>query len=334
MSELPRPGIRHFLIGTVVLALAGCGTATMTNARGPSAPQASAVSAAMSPQQRAKADAVSILAAFIPPPGARRMAGLPGGVGGELNNPGFLTLGDPDFVDNTSVWKIQGRSPLQVLDWEKAHLPRRFVLTITSGAASGPPPRLPGLPSSPRYSDPYQYASYGFDLPELPGILIGRQLVVQTARPRAGQTYVRVDAEVTWLPRRSASERVPAGVSVITITAQPSMSRPHHVPAPVTVTDPAKVGKIVALIDGLYLEPAGVRTCALEAGTGITLSFLGHVNGPVLATVIPSCYGIEFTIRGRQEPALGDPGPFDQEVLSIAGLPLSSYGLPTPVQTP
>lgn len=338
MGQRHRPTVRRLLIGnvTLALALAGCGTMTMTS--GSPAPRASGVSRALSPQQRAKADAASILAAFIPPPGARRLAGPPADVGGELDNREFMPLGDPDLTYDTSVWEVRGRSPLQVLAWEKAHLPSRFLLTEKSGATVSAPklPRPPRMRTWPP-RDPYQYASYGFDLPELPGILISREMVVQAARSLAGQTYVRVDAQVLWQPQRAASERVPAGVSVITITAQPDMNQPHDMPAPITVTDPAKVSKIVALADGLYVDSGGMRMCPLETGKGITLKFLGHVNGPVLATAsepIPSCGDVQFTVEGTREPPLEDFGSFAQQVLSIAGAQWNGYNLPAPVSTP
>ena len=156
---------------------------------------------------------------------------------------------------------------------------------------------------------------------------------MQAATSPAGQTYVRVDVQVSWQPQRPASERVPAGVTAITITAQPDMNKPHDVPAPVTLTDPARVGKIVRLVDSLPLNPGGGHCCLglNENGKGITLSFLGHGNGPVLATaseLIASCGGVEFAIRGMDEPILSDPGSFTQQALSIAGVRWPGFNMP------
>lgn len=309
---------RHVLVGGITLALAGCGTTVTANARGSSAPSAAVVSHALSPQQ-AKAEAAAILAAFIPPPGAQRLAAPPGGVGGKLDNPVFMS-GDPDTVYSASLWKVPGMSPLQVLAWEKAHLPGRFRLTLAGGEAAPAPPGIPGARTPP--SDPYHDASDEFDL-QGSGIPPAAEMIVQAATSSAGQTYVRVDVEVSWQPQRPASERVPAGVTAITITAQPDMNKPHDVPAPVTLTDPARVGKIVRLVDSLPLNPGGGCLGANETGKGITLSFLGHANGPVLATaseLIPNCGGVQFAIRGTAQPALSDPGSFTQQALSIAGV--------------
>ena len=114
----------------------------ITNARGSPAPRAAVVSHALSPQQ-AKAEAAAILGAFIPPPGAQRLAAPPGGVGGKLDNPIFMS-GDPDTVYSASLWKAQGMSPLQVLTWEKAHLSSRFRLTFVGGEAAPTRPGIPG----------------------------------------------------------------------------------------------------------------------------------------------------------------------------------------------
>lgn len=333
MGQL-RLAVRNLLIGGGAFALAGCGTMTMTSGRDSVASPASVISRAFSPQQRAKADAAAILAAFVPPPGARRLTRLPGGLGGELDHREALPIGDPDFVANESAWEVRGGSPLRVLTWEKAHLPSRFLLMLRGGEAVPQRPLPPGMPPPGRH-DPYHYASYGFDLPGVTGILIQREMIVQAARSLAGKTYVRVDAEVMWQPQRPASERVPAGVRAITITAR-SYSRPYEVPAPVTITDPAGIGKIVALIDRLFLDTPGTRSCPLE-NRKIMLSFLSQANGPVLATAsepIASCGDVQFTVLGKHEPPLSDFGSFSQEVLSIAGVRWQGFNLPAPVPTP
>jgi hypothetical protein len=85
----------------------------------------------------------------------------------------------------------------------------------------------------------------------------------------------------------------------------------------------ARVGKLVALTDGLQLAPGELVSCFETTSDGITLSFLGHAHGPVLATVSepnPYCGGMPFTIRGKDEPALDDPGSFATDVLAIAGV--------------
>ena len=56
-----------------------------------------------------------------------------------------------------------------------------------------------------------------FALSPVPGVLPQRQLVV-TAMPYRGQTALRTDAQVAWLPARPAAERIPSGVRAVTVT--------------------------------------------------------------------------------------------------------------------
>ena len=102
-----------------------------------------------------------------------------------------------------------------------------------------------------------------FALPAVPGVLTERELVA-LATVYQGQTAIRVDAQVVWLPARSAAERIPAGVTTITVTPvfgfnrNPRAKRLDHA---FTVTDPAKVARIVALGNGLTRFPDGTFSC-------------------------------------------------------------------------
>jgi hypothetical protein len=156
-------------------------------------------------------------------------------------------------------------------------------------------------------------------------------MLVDAAVSRSGQTYVRVDAQLAWTPARSPAERVPAAVKVITITAQPDMNIPHDIPAPVTVTDPAKVARIVSLLDGLNIDSSGTHGCPAMSGRGITLAFLARAGGPALASAseeLPSCGYLDFSIGGRKQPTLSDGGPFAQKVLGIAGVKWAGWNVP------
>src|SRR5437868_4676458 len=53
-----------------------------------------------------------------------------------------------------------------------------------------------------------------FALSPVPGVLPQRQLVV-TAMPYRGQTALRTDAQVAWLPTRPATERIPPGARAV-----------------------------------------------------------------------------------------------------------------------
>jgi len=140
-------------------------------------------------------------------------------------------------VDDVSFWRAPGQ-PRAVLAWEQAHLARRF----TPGDADF------GSPSWDRT----------FSLAAIPGVLNARDLVVEVTSVGNGRTAIRVDAQVSWQPPRPAAERVPTAARVVTITELPSLD-PHarRPPAPVTITGPAVVRRLAALVDSLQLSTIG-----------------------------------------------------------------------------
>ena len=236
------------------------------------------------PQQRAEQDAAAILAAFVAPPGARRLAAPPAG----LNSPSDLPA-TPDLVDKAGWWQVAG-DPRQVLDRAKAHVPHRFTLD-----GSGTLDRGTGT----IWSD-------DFGLPAVPGVLLSRQLTVATTSAGSGQTAIRVDAQVTWLPARAPGERIPAGATAVTL----SLTRGATVNAkpPATVTGQATVRKLTALIDGLPLFPAGAYSCPNDNGASLVLTFRAGRGGPVLAVAtvkLAGCEEVDLTIGGQQQPTLG-----------------------------
>lgn len=314
----------------LAVAVSACGTTSAgapPGGQGPSGSPSATPSLARQEQQ-ARADTAAILASFRPPPGAVRLSRPPGGVGGVLDHaegyPGALHL-----VDDAAWWRVPG-GPLGVLDYEKAHLPSRFRLGGQSWGAI-PPADRPHGPVAPGMPNTYQRAGYEFAVQGgLPPLEVA-EMLVDAAVSRSGQTYVRVDAQLAWTPARSPAERVPAAVKVITITAQPDMNIPHDIPAPVTVTDPAKVARIVSLLDGLNIDSSGTHGCPAMSGRGITLAFLARAGGPALASAseeLPSCGYLDFSIGGRKQPTLSDGGPFAQKVLGIAGVKWAGWNVP------
>jgi hypothetical protein len=145
-----------------------------------------------------------------------------------------------------------------------------------------------------------------------------------------GETAIRVDAQVVWLPARSAAERIPAGVMRITVTPvfgfnrNPRAKRLDHA---FTVTDPAKVARIVALVNGLPRFPAGSFSCPVDFGGQMRLTFSTRPGGPVVARVTTEyggCGSVSVRIGGRDMPALSEYPPsgrlLQQQVLAIAGV--------------
>jgi hypothetical protein len=198
---------------------------------------------------------------------------------------------------------VPGR-PQEVLAWEQAHLPRRFM----------PGDEDFGPPSWDRT----------FSLSPVPGVLNARDMVVEVAGAGSGQTAIRVDAQVSWQPPRPASERVPPATRVVTITQLPSLG-PHarRPPAPVTITAPAVVRRLAALVDNLQLSTIGPgASCPASLGGGIRLTFLARADGPPLAVAQgpAACGTVEFSADGKRQPALQITDSFIPQVLKLADL--------------
>lgn len=116
--------------GLILLAAAmttGCATSAMTAAvvtktgTGVSACPASPSAPAPSPaagqraRQQAEAAAAALLAGFVPPPGARRLAGPPNLPGGREQHPQSVLVPDP-MVDEAAFWEAPG-GPHSLLSW-------------------------------------------------------------------------------------------------------------------------------------------------------------------------------------------------------------------------
>jgi hypothetical protein len=255
-----------------------------------------------SPKRRAEADAAAILRSFAVPPGGRRLAQPPRVPGGLLTSPQSI-LGSTSAVDEATFWEAPG-APQAVLAWEQARLLPRFTL----GDADFGPPSW----------------DRGFELPPT-GVLTDRELVVEVVGVGGGRTGIRVDAQVAWQPPRPPGDLVPPAARLVTIAEWPGPTARQHVPAPVTITDPAKVRGLVALIDGLPLStfPAWA-SCPSPPGRGLSVTFRARPAGPALATAVTgrACAGaIPFTVNGKPGPNLTDGSPPNAAILAIAGLP-------------
>lgn len=312
----PRP--RHWLTVAGVSAavvLAGCGSQVAgrpgSGSTGP-ATTAGTTAPAAGPRQQAVADAARIIADFPRPPGAVRT-----GLIAPLTSPG-VGLGDADVATATRWWRVPG-GPQAVLAWIHAHLPAGFT---PAGSGSGSYQSSSSATSIEMHADV-------FALSPVPGVLSQRQLVV-TAVPYQGRTALRTDAQVTWLPARSAAERIPPGVRAVTVTPVFGLNRDarlDRLDRAFTVTDPAQVARIVALANGLTVFPPGVRPCPADFGGAMRLAFLGRPGSPVLARFSAQyggCGAVSVSIGGRNQPALSvwtnSGHPFQDQVLGVAGI--------------
>jgi hypothetical protein len=304
----------RLLLGTAVCAAAllatGC-AASSSMAGGSSASTSSAAAAGKvgtagasgpgNPQQRAWADAMSIAAAFVPPPGARQLPKPPWLPGDwQLANPSS-TIVSSALADYPAWWIVPGQ-PRRVLAWEVAHLPRRFTPGDTSQGDN--------------------HWDEMFSLPPVAGVLLDRELIVEVADAGGGKTAIRVDGQVTWQPTRRASDLVPATARVVTLSEVAVLDPHPTLPAPVTITDPNVVRRLTVLVNELPLATFTAASCPPPIGNELMLTFRASRGGPVLATVQGpgACGTMQFTLSGNEAPALQIMGSFTQNVLAVAGL--------------
>lgn len=294
MRSLMRWAPRSVLIMAACAGLGAAGCAAAHPMNGPATTARTASS--HTPSERAAADAAAILKAFAVPPGARRLRRAPSG----LRVP-ITRLVSTTMADRVSFWRAPGR-PRAVLAWEQAHLPRRF----TPGDQDFGPPSWDRT----------------FSLAPVPGVLNTRDLVVEVRAAGNGQTAIRLDAQVSWQPPRRAAERLPSAARVVTITQLRGLD-PHagHPPAPVTIKDAAVVRRLAALVDGLQLSTIGpAASCPLGIGGGLRLTFLARVGSPPLAIAKgpATCGTVQFSVRGKRQPALQMTDSFIPQVLKVA----------------
>jgi hypothetical protein len=298
MRALPNMAGGCLALGVAAaIALAGCGTAHTPAA----STRTTTATAGQTPKQRAEAEAAALLGSFVPPPGAARLPKAPEIAGGYLKTP-ITYLGDAYQVDGTTFWQAPG-APQAVLNWEIAHISHRFSLGDADfGVAS----------------------DRSFELPPVPGVLTSRDLVVEVAGLGDGRTGIRVDAEVGWQPPRPASDQVPPAARVVTIAEETTMETGQGMPSPVTITDPAVVARLAALVDGLPIAPFnGISvSCPPAFGSFLALAFRASGGGQALATVHTdqSCGVTIFSPNPNQDVALTQTSALDQQILDIAGL--------------
>jgi hypothetical protein len=259
------------------------------------------------PRQRAVAEAARLLAAFIRPPGAARVAKPPAVARQALAAPA-VSIASATLVDQVAFWVAPG-SPQALLAWEAARLPRPFTLGA-SGSSSRPP----------AWGDEFSLAPAG--------VLTARDLVVSVTSAGHDRTAIRVDGQVTWQPTRPRSEVVPASARLVTLAEVPGGNPNPALPPPVTVSGLAAVKKIAALADGLPLSTAGTEPCPLSPGNELQLTFRARAGGRPLAVAEGpgACSTLQFSVNGKQQPALAISGSFIADVLAAAGVHWTGVG--------
>lgn len=301
--------MRRLITSTVVIATgAGLVLALSVGASGrpsipPTAPRtvpSSTPGPAAHNKALAKADAKKLLRKLRLPAGAVRVAHPPRGV--DLTAP-FEQI-TPNLVDVHQWWLVPG-SPSAVLAYVLAHPPTGSAQTTASGMKTF-------------------LSAYGFTWPNVPGVLSQRMLGVQAAPAPNRSTAVRADGEDIWIRPRAKSERIPAGVGFVRVTATDEAIRQ----GPFTTSSPATIKRVVALVNALPLFPPGAFACPADWGS-VTISFYrvsGGGNAPLAVATADNggCGSVLLTIAGRHQPELQQPPRFFDQLDSALGVKIDT----------
>jgi hypothetical protein len=272
---------RVLVVGAVVLALA-VGVAGAAGAGG------------LTSRSSARIAAQRVLAKLQLPSGATRSQADPSA--SELATPSSRP-GTPNLVDLHSFWRVPD-DHFSVFGWVRDHPPAGSKLREqgTSGRNG---------------SVDSQWVA--FSLGGFPTEWPSETLLVTVAAARGGGTAVRADAQVVWLLKRAASERIPPRARAV-IASERTASGRH---GPWSVADLARVKRAVSVIDALPVVQPGWFSCPGDNGPIATLTFTTAASeGRRLATAIVDgggCDAVQLWINGRRERALqGSPRLLDQ----------------------
>lgn len=140
-----------------------------------------------------------------------------------------------------------------------------------------------------------------------------------------------------WAPGAAAGT-IPPGARVVTVTPvfglDPNTGR-HHLDHAFTITDPAKVARIAAIINGLARFPIGELSCTRGNGAAMRLTFRTRPGGPVVVTALATytgCSLVSIPNRPFLEDYTSSGKQVQQLVLAIAGVrwPYTPDALPRP----
>jgi hypothetical protein len=276
-------------IAVVVVALTA-----VRHGRGQSASPASVPTAAS-----ARSAAERLLDHVALPAGAVRI-GLHGGIPADLWSPSDY-LGTGRRVGVHRIWRLPG-GPHEAIAFIEAHRPAGARVGGGSSAGSG------------QAGGPERIATETVVLPfpEDPSTSLFRELAVNAVALSSGGTVVRVDAEAGWLIPRPATERIPAGVDRIDVTATGQAVRQGKVVRAIRITDPGKVRALVGILNGMIVAQAPGPRCLARTQLRARYLFFaaGHATPVAAAVFDSSCMRIAMTVGGRAQPdlTLGFPG--------------------------
>lgn len=235
-------------------------------------------------RRAARSTARSLLGKLSLPADARRLPTDPASANALASAP---RPGSPQLVDLHRYWLLPQR-PQAVIEWVEGHRP---VGSHLQGHGHGSP----------------VLASWTFAYPAKPGQLTTAWLVVQVAAAKQGGTAIRADGEAVWVKPRPASERIPAGVKAVTITAR---DRARHISLQRTLTNHGPVNRIIALVESLPLAQGDSYHCPADTSRRPIIQMLLRrtATSPPLARLRINdngCGSVTLRIRGHAQPPLG-----------------------------
>ncbi len=259
----------------------------------------------------AQSEAAALLASLSLPPGATPSATEPAGADSQLASP-FEHPNTPSLVDDHSWWVVPG-TPTEVLTYIRAHL-AGSVRRSGHGYS----------PGNPAIGEP-RVESETYAFPSGPSTASSRSLLVAVVRLPNGWTALRVDAQVVWLVPRSASEVIPTGAHLLRISVHGGLKRKRPRRQSLTVTSSKKIEAVVTALNLLPVIQPGVRSCPVDFGIYVELSFCARrLASPVAVADVDAdgCGYVALTIRGQAQEGLERGGWVITKVDHVLGVSL------------
>lgn len=302
------------LLCAAILALAGCalaaGGASAASQIGAACQHTSSSEIGPESESAAQLDAASLLAELSLPPGSSESSSEPAEDDSLLAGPALRPV-TPNLVDEHTWWLVPA-GPAEALTYVCAHLPAGTALDDFGGGLEGP--------------DVPENENAGFTVPGNPGTL-----AVHVVRLPNGSTALRADAQVVWISPRPASDVLPAGAHLLRIAVHSPSG--HHLGSfapepllerlPSKVTSAARIQEIVALLNGLRVAQPGVRSCPLDRGGDVLLSFYASANAAPLALAdinLGGCGGVSVMVGGLRQLQLEGGSEMIGPIAKILGV--------------
>jgi hypothetical protein len=163
--------------------------------------------------------------------------------------------GDPDQVHLTQYFLAPGG--YKAVNWLDAQIPKGGS-HLGSGSSAGPG------------SDNVSWRSYSFH--ETTTFLTAQLQYSMLITPK-GDLGLRVDADVTWIPRKSRYSIVPAGATKVVVIVNRGLNVKSGKVTTVTITDRATINDFLSHVDQLPALNPDEGFCPADVLASVTLRF-------------------------------------------------------------